>query len=97
MNARTALLLAALAASPLAADAQTTLGGYVVQTEADARGRIGLQGVALTDLRPAGKGRFGDETLHVMSRSEYIDAGRPIVVIQVEGNRYVVDPVQEAR
>lgn len=78
------------------AGAETIAGGYVVQSQSDAQSRVGLRGVALTDLRPAGKGRFGDETLHVMSRSEYIDAGAPIIVVQGEGNRYVVDPIQEA-
>jgi membrane-bound serine protease (ClpP class) len=68
--------------------------GYVVQTEQD-EASVGLEGVALTDLRPAGRGRFEGRSRSVVSRGEYVDRGTPIRVIRVEGNRYVVDPIQE--
>ncbi len=75
-------------------DTQSEELGYVVQTEED-ESAVGLRGEALTVLRPAGKGRFGDRTIQVVSRSEYIDQGEPIEVVAVEGNRYVVEPVKE--
>jgi len=67
--------------------------GYVVQTVEQENSFIGLEGVAETVLRPAGKGRFGDQTVQVVSRAEFLPEGTPIVIVQVEGNRYVVNPL----
>ncbi len=72
-------------------DAQLPEAGYVVQTDAQERCVIGLEGVAETVLRPAGRGRFADKTLDVVTRGDYIESGAPIVVVEVEGNRLVVD------
>jgi membrane-bound serine protease (ClpP class) len=41
-------------------------------------------------LRLSGKARFGEETLDVVSRTEYIDRGTPVRVVEVEGIRIVV-------
>lgn len=67
--------------------------GYVVQT-LDEQVAVGRQGVAVSLLRPAGRARFGDKTLQVLSRAEYIESGTPIVIVQVDGNRYVVDRLE---
>lgn len=75
--------------------AQLADQGYTVQTAAQHDEAIGLKGVALTMLRPAGRGRFKDKTYQVVSRGEYIRPGTPIVIVQAEGNRYVVDPLEE--
>ncbi len=69
--------------------------GYVVQRAGD-REYIGQRGTALTVLRPAGKGRFGNKTLQVVSRAEYLEEGTEIQIVEVEGNRYVVEPVFKA-
>ena len=69
--------------------------GYTVQTTADRDAAIGLKGVALSKLRPVGRGRFGEQTFQVMARGEYIQEGTPIIIIEVEGNRYVVDAMPE--
>ncbi len=52
---------------------------------------VGQQGCALTDLRPAGKARIGDATCDVVSRTDYIERGEALIVVQVEGARVVVD------
>lgn len=65
--------------------------GYTVQTVADRDTAVGLRGVALSMLRPAGRGRFGARTLQVMTRGDFIAEGTPIVIVEAEGNRYVVD------
>ncbi|MDX9971752.1 MAG: NfeD family protein [FCB group bacterium] len=72
-------------------DMQGSDEGYTVQTVSDELEAVGLQGTALTVLRPAGRGRFGGRTYNVVSRAEYIEEGTPIVIVEVEGNRYVVD------
>jgi membrane-bound serine protease (ClpP class) len=51
---------------------------------------VGRAGIAETDLRLSGKARFGEETLDVVSRTEYIDRGTPVRVVEVEGIRIVV-------
>lgn len=75
--------------------AQTLDLGYVVQTADEETAAIGLKGVAASMLRPAGRGRFGDETYQVVSRGEYIPQGTPIVIVQVDGNRYVVERTED--
>ena len=75
------------------ADEQRAEAGFVAQTDQEEEAAIGLQGVAITMLRPAGRGRFGATTLHVVSRGEFLAPGTPIVITQAEGNRYVVAPV----
>jgi membrane-bound serine protease (ClpP class) len=63
----------------------------------------GLDGVALTDLRPAGVAQFGDERLDVVSEAGWIPAGSPVRVLRSEGYRHVVrhvplpPPTEEAR
>ncbi len=71
--------------------------GYTVQTYKDVEQALGRRGVALTMLRPAGRGRFDNKTYSVVSRGDFIEPGTAIVVVEVEGNRYVVDPVEESK
>jgi len=52
--------------------------------------RIGETGRALTDLRPVGKARFGDDVLVVQTDGEYIDKDSEVVVFKKEGLRLVV-------
>jgi membrane-bound serine protease (ClpP class) len=53
----------------------------------------GLQGVALTDLRPAGTAEIAGERLDVVSDGGWIDAGTPVRVLRAEGYRHVVQPL----
>lgn len=46
-------------------------------------------------LRPSGRGRFGNVSYDVVTRGEFIDTGHPIQIIEVEGNRYVVQEIEE--
>ncbi len=55
---------------------------------------IGREGVAITDLRPAGTGLFEDERIDVVSESEWVQAGSPIRIVNSEGYRHVVRPVK---
>ncbi len=52
---------------------------------------IGMEGVALTALRPAGTAVFGERRLDVVSSGEMIERNDPVRVIKVEGNRIVVE------
>ncbi len=54
---------------------------------------LGAIGMAETPLRPAGKARFGDDYLDVVSEGEYVTPGNRIQIIEIEGNRIVVKQV----
>ena len=51
---------------------------------------LGAHGTALSPLHPAGIARLGHERVDVVSDGEFIEAGEPIEVIRVDGNRIVV-------
>jgi membrane-bound serine protease (ClpP class) len=53
---------------------------------------IGAMGRATTDLRPAGKVRFDDHLVDVVSYGSFIPQGTEIEVVSVEGYRVVVRP-----
>ncbi len=64
-------------------------------TSADVRTDMeGAEGVAITDLRPAGVGLFGDERMDVVSESEWIEEGTRIRVLSAEGYRHVVRAIR---
>lgn len=73
-------------------DQQLAEEGWTVQSPDAAAGLVGQRGVATSMLRPAGRARFGHKTLQVVSRAEFIEEGTPVKIVEVEGNRYVVDP-----
>jgi membrane-bound ClpP family serine protease len=52
---------------------------------------IGMEGVALSALRPMGKGEFGNITTEVRTNGEYVDAGKPIRVVKVSSNQIIVE------
>jgi hypothetical protein len=54
---------------------------------------LGSQGAAMTPLTPAGKARFGDQIVDVVSNGEFIERGTEVVVIHARANRVVVKPV----
>lgn len=54
---------------------------------------FGKSGTAESTLRPAGTAIIGDSRIDVVTNGEYIEAGSPIKVVQVEGVRVVVSRV----
>ncbi|MDE0083873.1 MAG: nfeD-like family protein [Gammaproteobacteria bacterium] len=58
---------------------------------------VGREGVALTDLRPAGTARFGDERVDVVTESEWIEEGSRVSVVASEGYRHVVRVIEAPR
>lgn len=74
---------------------EASSAGYVVQT-ADTQMAVGMKGVAVSMLRPSGRGRFGETAYQVVTRGDYLSAGTPIEIVQVDGNRYVVEKSKEA-
>jgi membrane-bound serine protease (ClpP class) len=52
----------------------------------------GAMGLAVTDLRPAGKVRFDEHLVDVVSYGSFISKGTEVEVVSVEGYRVVVRP-----
>lgn len=55
---------------------------------------VGRQGVAITDLRPAGVGRFDEERVDIVAEEGWLTAGTPIRIVRAEGYRHVVRAVE---
>ena len=70
--------------------AQNPEDGYV-SVPTDTR-LLGQRGAALTTLRPSGTIEIAGERLDAVSNGVYIDKGRTVRVIEVHGNRVVVEP-----
>ncbi len=51
---------------------------------------VGQDGVAVTDLRPAGLAQIGAERLDVVTEGEYVSQGTPVRVLRSEGYRHIV-------
>ncbi|MBS3755497.1 MAG: nodulation protein NfeD [Desulfobacterales bacterium] len=56
----------------------------------------GDTGVALSYLRPSGKAEINDEMFDVITENQFLDKGTPIRVIDIRGNRIVVDKKEQA-
>jgi membrane-bound serine protease (ClpP class) len=70
---------------------QDTADGYTVQTDEVSEAYTGLRGTASSMLRPTGRGRFGKRNVQVVTHGDFMEAGTPIVIVEAEGNRYVVE------
>jgi membrane-bound serine protease (ClpP class) len=55
---------------------------------------VGLDGVAVTDLRPSGTAQIGHERVDVVTEGEYVPQGRAVRVVRSEGYRHVVRGLQ---
>lgn len=51
---------------------------------------VGLEGIAVTDLRPAGTAQVAGERVDVVTEGEYVPQGRAVRVVRSEGYRHVV-------
>jgi membrane-bound serine protease (ClpP class) len=51
---------------------------------------VGRRGVAVTDLRPAGVGRFDGERIDIVAEEGWLTAGTAIEIVRAEGYRHVV-------
>ncbi|MDT8435560.1 MAG: NfeD family protein [Gemmatimonadota bacterium] len=51
---------------------------------------VGRHGIALTDLRPSGSARFGEERLDVVTEGPWIEDGTPVVVVRAGVSDLVV-------
>jgi membrane-bound serine protease (ClpP class) len=90
------LMLEVAAASP-STEGNTGTGSLAASALSGIAVQIGDHGVTDSPLRPAGKARFGDRFVDVVSDGGFIDPDKPVRVIEVAGNRVVVREVEETR
>lgn len=69
-------------------DSTNTESGYV--SNKSRVELLGLEGLALTSLRPSGTAIIADERLDVVTEGGYITKGQKVKVVKVEGSRIVV-------
>ncbi len=59
--------------------------------EQDMEYLIGKKGVAVTDLKPSGKGEFDGVKFDILSGNYYIKRGAALVITEVKNNRIIVE------
>ncbi|MCK4541162.1 MAG: NfeD family protein [Spirochaetales bacterium] len=64
--------------------------GFASYEEQRYDGLLGVEGTALTDLRPSGMAKIDDKKYSVLTGGEYIEAGVSIRVTRIDGSRIVV-------
>ncbi len=52
--------------------------------------QIGMPGKALSDLKPFGKGIFGDQIVEIKSEGGFIGVDSEITIIKIENNKIIV-------
>lgn len=74
-------------------DATDTESGYV--SNVNRVELLGKQGLAITPLRPSGTIELDGERIDVVSQGSYIDRGKHVTIVRVEGSRIVVRESKE--
>ncbi|MDW7614494.1 nodulation protein NfeD [Peribacillus simplex] len=75
-------------------DATKTEQGYV--SNPNRVDLLGVEGKALTDLRPSGTALIKDERVDVVTEGSFISKGSSIMIVKVEGSRVVVREILDS-
>jgi membrane-bound serine protease (ClpP class) len=74
-------------------DVQRNEEGYVAPK--DQRELLNKEGIALTPLRPAGMVKVEGKRIDAVTLGGYVAAGTPVIIVQVEGTRVVVQEQEQ--
>ncbi|MCG7345092.1 nodulation protein NfeD [Sporosarcina sp. ACRSL] len=74
-------------------DSTDTESGYV--SNVNRVELLGKKAIAITPLRPSGTIDMEGERIDVVSQGSYIDRGKHVIIVKVEGSRIVVREVEE--
>ncbi|HCM75964.1 MAG TPA: hypothetical protein DIS90_06255 [Cytophagales bacterium] len=55
---------------------------------------VGMEGQAISALRPSGKAEINDKTYEVKTLGAFVDSGSKIRIIKVNSNQIIVEPIQ---
>lgn len=61
---------------------------------ADRTSLVGMQGTALSALRPSGTALFGDRKYDVVTSGDFVEPGRTVRVVETHGSRIIVEEVK---
>ncbi|MGG4264287.1 NfeD family protein [Peribacillus simplex] len=75
-------------------DATKTEQGYV--SNPNRVDLLGVEGKALTDLRPSGTALIKDERVDVVTEGSFISKGSSVMIVKVEGSRVVVREIPDS-
>lgn len=80
-------------AADMAADPEAGVPGHVSRHFG-----VGLEdlGIADSPLRPAGRARFGDNYIDVVTEGAFLEKGTRLKVIKISGNRVLVRKIEDA-
>jgi membrane-bound serine protease (ClpP class) len=56
---------------------------------------VGDWGFAVSALRPAGRAKFGRRIVDVLTDGSFVDRGRQVRIVEIEGSRVVVRDVED--
>ena len=83
------------APSAAAAECQGVVQGGDRRAGAAAEIGVGDWGVAVSPLLPAGKARFGHRLVDVQTDGAFVERGRQVRIVEMQGNRIVVRDVED--
>ncbi len=84
-----------LARSPLSLKQELSKKDGVVSQKLELMRYLNMEGLSVTDLRPAGTAMIDQQRLDVVTDGEYVEKNRPIVVTGISGNRIVVEQINK--
>jgi membrane-bound ClpP family serine protease len=70
------------------------IDGRVNELENAEELQIGARGITVTELRPIGKAVFAHKKLEVSSTGDYIHRETEVEIIQISGNKIIVQPIK---
>jgi len=72
-------------------DSTSRSEGYTASKETSQL--LGLEGITLTPLFPAGSAMIGDDRVDVITRGEFVEVNQAVRVVETHGNRIIVEAI----
>jgi membrane-bound ClpP family serine protease len=57
--------------------------------------QVGMEGKAISALRPIGKAELNNQTIEVKTNGDYVDSGSSIRIIKILMNQIIVEPINK--
>ncbi len=55
--------------------------------------QVGMEGQAVSALRPSGKAELNNQTIEVKTNGNYVDSGSKVKIIKISSNQIIVEPI----
>ena len=53
----------------------------------------GMEGIAISTLKPIGKAEFNDKEYEVKTTGQYVESGQQLKILKIEKNNIIVEPI----